>query len=375
MNPPAEALRRSAQRAEERGYDSVWWGDHLMGWHAQAVWEQSEIAQRVPNPHCLFDTMTSMASVAVQTERVTLGTAVTDTVRRHPAVLAHEFLTLDHLSQGRVILGVGAGEAENIEPYGLDYARPVARFEEALKIVRLLWEHDEPVDFDGEFWTLRDAVLGLPPYGEPGAPRRYPPIWSGAHGPRMLGITGRLCDGWIPTYRGSVDDWAASLATIRASAQQAGRDPQALVPGLAPVLVVDEDPDVVEQLLSAPLLRAWQLILPSSSFEALGHRHPLGDDFYGLRDYVPTRLSDSEAVRAADAVSPDVVRAHTLCGTPDEILDELSAYMDAGLRHVVLWNLTPMADVSKVRSSFGLVDEIAAELRARSAASDPPTAH
>lgn len=361
--PPAEGLLKNARSAEQRGYDSLWWPDHLMGWHPQSMWtaDVTELAHFQSNPHVYFDPIAAIAAVAVETERVQLGTAVTEMVRRHPAMLAQAWLTLDHLSKGRAILGVGAGERENIEPYGLDYRRPVSRFEEALQIVRLLWENDEPVDFDGEFWTLRDAVCGMAPYGE-GDERRYPPIWGGAHGPRMLSIVGRYCDGWLPSHA-DPEQWAQGREAIRRAATEAGRDPDAIEYGMWTLLVVDEDESEVDRICSTPIIKAWMLVNPSVHFEELGHEHPLGADFNGLTDYVPARLSREEALKAIEEVPLEVVRRYLLSGTPDEVLARLRPVQEAGLEHLVIQNVTFMGDLSKIRGSFALQDEIARELR------------
>jgi phthiodiolone/phenolphthiodiolone dimycocerosates ketoreductase len=367
VTPPVESLLRTAQSAERRGYDALWWPDHLMGWHPQSMWttDITPLAHVQPNPHVYLDPIAAIAAVAVHTERVRLGTSVTESVRRHPAVLATEFLSLDHLSHGRVVLGIGAGERENIEPYGLSYERPVSRFEESLRIIRLLWEHDDPVDFDGEFWTLRDAVVGMGPFrvDEDGT-RHYPPIWAGAHGPRMLKIVGRHCDGWLPTYPGSTQVWSQLYEQIVVAARDAGRDPDAITPAVWCLLIVDEDEAEIDRLLSAALIRAWMLVQTSDQFEALGFDHPLGSPFHGLTDYVPSRLTREQALDAIAQVPMDVTRRYTLCGTPDEVLDELRAFASAGARHVVLQNVTFMADPTKLRSSFALQDEIAAALRA-----------
>lgn len=362
--PPAESLLRTSQSVERRGYDSLWWPDHLMGWHPQTVWtpDVTDLAAFQPNPHVYFDPVAAIAAVAVHTERVQLGTAVTEMVRRHPAMVAQEWLTLDHLSKGRVVLGVGAGERENIEPYGLDYSRPVSRFEESLAIVRLLWENDGPVDFDGEFWTFRDAVCGMAPYHADGDARRYPPIWAGAHGPRMLSIVGRLCDGWLPTYS-DVDTWAAGRAAVRAAATEAGRDPDAIECGMWGLLVVDDDEEEVERICATPVIRAWLLVNPAWQFEALGYEHPLGPDWNGLTDYVPARLSRDEALAAIDRVPTEVVRRFLLTGTPDEVVAEVRRFAEAGLDHLVVQNVTFMGDLGKLRGSYQLQDEIAATLR------------
>src|SRR4029450_3143063 len=97
------------------------------------------------------------------TARRGLGTGVTDPVRPHPAVLAQSFLTLDHATGGRAVLGIGAGEAENVVPLGLRYERTASRLIEAVEVIRLLWSTTEPVDFAGDHFALRNAILGLEP--------------------------------------------------------------------------------------------------------------------------------------------------------------------------------------------------------------------
>ena len=140
--------------------------------------------------------MAVAAAAAVLTENVPLVTSVIDTVRRHPAMLAQSALTIDHLAKGRFVLGLGSGETENTVPYGFDFAKPVSRFEEALEVIRLLWDSDGPVDFDGQFYHLHHARLDTEPYQG-----KNPEIWIGGSGPRTLEIVGRYADGWWPDRR------------------------------------------------------------------------------------------------------------------------------------------------------------------------------
>jgi phthiodiolone/phenolphthiodiolone dimycocerosates ketoreductase len=164
-------------------YHSIWLPDHMVSFWPDALWtpEFTDLATASPSPHRNLDGMAVAAAAAVLTDTVPLATSVVDTVRRHPALLAQSALTIDHLSRGRFILGLGSGESENIVPYGFDFARPVGRFEEALQVIRLLWDSDGPVDFNGRFYQLNDARLDTEPYDG-----RFPPIWIGASGPRML---------------------------------------------------------------------------------------------------------------------------------------------------------------------------------------------
>jgi phthiodiolone/phenolphthiodiolone dimycocerosates ketoreductase len=126
--------------------------------------------------------------------RVRLGVSVTDTGRRNPAVTAQAAATLHLLTRGRAILGIGTGEREGNEPYGADWSKPVARFEEALATIRALWDsRGELVNRESPFFPLRNAVFDLPPYRG-----KWPEIWIAAHGPRMLRATGRYADAWFP---------------------------------------------------------------------------------------------------------------------------------------------------------------------------------
>src|SRR5260370_4010493 len=167
--PPLELSVAIAVQAEASGYDSVWFPDHLMGWFPRALWtpEASSIVNLLPSPHLYLDPTVLIALVGQATQRVTLGTGVTDIIRRSPPEVARTFVTLSLATQGRAVLGLRAGERLNTEPYGLDYSKQVSRLEEALHIIRLLWAHpsgargapqaagsNEPVSFEGSSWPL-----------------------------------------------------------------------------------------------------------------------------------------------------------------------------------------------------------------------------
>ena len=234
IRAPLDPALAGVRASEEAGFDAVWWSDHFLHWFPPAVWTPDLVpmAEVVRSPHAFLDPMAVIAASAVQTERVRLGTAVTDAVRRHPAVLAQTFLTLDHLSHGRAMLGLGVGEAENILPFGFSYERRASRLIEAIEMIRLLWSTIEPVDYEGEFWTLDQAILGAEPYGD-----RPPEIWVAAHRPRVLRATGRLADGWLPVFT-DPGEYGTALATIRGHAADAGRAPEditAAVPCNAPL--------------------------------------------------------------------------------------------------------------------------------------------
>jgi phthiodiolone/phenolphthiodiolone dimycocerosates ketoreductase len=359
--PPASAAVKFAQRAEADGFDAIWWPDHLMGWHPDSLWtpDLTPLAAGQANPHIYFDPLVMMGAVGAQTTRLRVGVVVTDLIRRHPAVLAQTMLTLDHLTEGRAILGLGSGEQLNIRPYGLPWDKPVARLAEGIDVIRLLWQAGGPVDFEGRFFTLRRAVLGLSPFGP-----QPPAIWTAAHGPRMLELTGRQGDGWLPTKM-TPGQYETSLKAIGAAAREAGRGPGAITPAMLGYVLVGPDEQTVQRLTEQPLVRALCVLLPAAVFRALGVEPPLagaGPGGSGFHDFIPTEVGREEALRIVDGIPAEVVRHYAFCGTPEQVAGQIREYAAAGLRHLVMWNITAFGDPALARYSFGALKELRAEL-------------
>ena len=359
--PPAGKAIEFAQRAEQDGFDAIWWPCHLMGWVPDSVWTEdwTELARYQPNPHEYFDPLMMMGAAGAATGRIKVGVCVTDTIRRHPAMLAQAMLTADHLSGGRAILGLGSGERMNVQPYGMEWHKPVGRLEEAIRVMRLLWSTDKPVDFDGEFFQLRDAVLGLSPFEG-----RTPQVWLAAHGPRMLRITGRLADGWLQTNI-RPDAYAEKLGAIRESAEQAGRDPDAITPSMLAYVICAPDEETLERMCASPMARVLfaAVDLPPETYARHGSTSPF-EGGTGFHSFVPTRIERAEVERIVSHIPGGIVREHTLCGTPEMIASQIATYAEAGLRDVVLWNITPFADPAQSVYSFRALRELRALLSA-----------
>jgi alkanesulfonate monooxygenase SsuD/methylene tetrahydromethanopterin reductase-like flavin-dependent oxidoreductase (luciferase family) len=216
-------LLAMAQAAEESGFDSIWIGDHLL-------YRGDGGAERGP-----WEAWTLLSALAASTERVDLGPLVACAAFHPPGVLAKMAATIDEISGGRFVLGLGAGwNVEEFAAFGIPYDHRVSRFAEAFAIVRGLLD-GERVTVGGRYWQADDAVL-LP------APRSRPRLMIGSNGPRMLGLTLPHVDAWntwYEDYGNTAEGFAALNATITAAARDAGRDPAEITRSACALVVVD----------------------------------------------------------------------------------------------------------------------------------------
>lgn len=214
-------------------YHSIWLPDHMVSFWPDSIWapEFTDLATVSPSPHRHLDGMAVAAAAAVLTENVPLATSVVDTVRRHPSLLAQSALTIDNLAKGRFILGLGSGETENTVPYGFDFRRPVGRLEEALEVIRLLWESEGPVDFEGRFYRLRHARLDTEPVRRP-VPADLDRRQRAAHARHRGPLRRRLVAHRRVDTRGLCRKARGGAAFRRAGGPRSGGDHAMLHPGV-----------------------------------------------------------------------------------------------------------------------------------------------
>jgi alkanesulfonate monooxygenase SsuD/methylene tetrahydromethanopterin reductase-like flavin-dependent oxidoreductase (luciferase family) len=231
-----------ARAAEETGFDSIWLGDHLL-------YRGGGRPDRGP-----WDAWTQLAALAALTHRVDIGPLVASTAFHPPGSLARMAASIDELSGGRFIFGIGAGwnEAE-FRAFGFPFDRLASRFEESFEIVRRLLA-GEVVTFSGDFHRVEDAVL-LPP------PARRVPLMVGSNGTRMLAATlphVEAWNTWYSSYGNTVAGFAARNAEIDAACARAGRDPRAVRRSACVLVAVggggerphDADPVPAERLVA-----------------------------------------------------------------------------------------------------------------------------
>ncbi len=275
-------LASMATLAEDVGFDSLWVGDHLLyrnaGEPAKGPWEA----------------WSQMAALAAITSRVEIGPLVAATSFHSPAMLAKKAATVEEISGGRLILGLGAGWNETeFAAFGFAYDHRVSRFEEAFTIIRTLLR-EGAIDFDGVYYQVRDCEL-LPRGPRP----EGPPLMVGSEGPRMLRITMPHVDAWNAWhawYGNSLDGLPGVLDKVDSACREVGRDPGEVLrtttvlvelPGGAGRASGDADKRSVTPLRGSPQeiatgLRAYaqlgirhlQLVLDPITAESIEHLAP-----------------------------------------------------------------------------------------------------
>ena len=229
-----DGLAHWAKRAEDLGYDSVWISDHFFLSLARYGGSTEE--------HGSIEPLMALAGLATVTERVRLGTLVLGSGFRHPAMVAKSAVTIDHLSGGRLDLGLGAGWYEDeYRAYGYDFGTLGQRFsilEEAVEVLSLLFGEKEPVTWQGEHFHLDEAYCRPRPLQQP-----RPPLWVGGKGgPRLLRLVARKADGWNTVWGWTPEAYGERARALDELCEREGRDPRSVTRSVGLYSVVGEDP-------------------------------------------------------------------------------------------------------------------------------------
>ena len=277
-HPPAEqwATVRAVERA---GFDSVWTGDHV-SFHSP-----------------MYESLTLLATYAAITSRVKLGTGVYLLALRPPAIAAKATASLDVLSGGRLIFGVGVGgeNPKEFEVTGSPHHERGARVTEAIDVVRTLWR-DTPASFDGRFTKFSGVSIDPKPVQKPG-----PPIWIGGRSDAALARAGRQGEGWI-SYVVQPERFEQSLEKIHTAAAAAGRSLDGFTPAHLTFISVGKDYETAKA--------TWVRLLSKRYAQDFG---PLAQK-YGV------------------------------LGTPAQCAEQLARFVDAGCRYFVMDSIVDVAE-------------------------------
>ncbi|GIX49190.1 MAG: luciferase [Candidatus Tectimicrobiota bacterium] len=266
VNP--EHLRRFVQRAEALGYDSLWVQEQILG------------------DFPILEPLSLLNYAAALTSRVRLGTSVMLLTLRNPVQLAKSLSSLDQLSQGRLIVGVGIGGHVPETLFGYSQAHRVRRFVESLEVLKALWTQPRAT-VSGTFWNFQEVAMEPKPVQQP-----HPPLWFGARREPALRRAVRYGDGWMGAGSSSSEDFARQYGLLWRFLEEAGRDPATFAVSKRVYLAVDRDRERALQRL-----RAWF------------------------------------AVRYQNA---ELAARVCVWGSRDECLEKLAALVRAGARHLLL---------------------------------------
>jgi len=260
-------VRTVAQRAEALGFHDLWVTENTLD-----------------HVTCL-DPVVALTYAAAVTSRIRLGASVVVLAIHSPLMVAHQWATLDHLSNGRAILGVGLGREHHYRQFEVPEEARVRRFREEVELIRALWTQPK-VDYHGRFYHLEGGTMSPKPVQRP------LPIWMGVGHPDAVRRAASLADGWMGSGGSSIAEFGRSVPLLRAALEKAGRDPTTFPISKRLFMAVDERPDVARAEL-----HRW--------FTEVYH-NPAGTDASGVH------------------------------GTPAQVREKLETVMALGANHLLL---------------------------------------
>jgi probable F420-dependent oxidoreductase len=213
-----QAVRTVAQRAEALGFRDLWVTENTLD-----------------HVTCL-DPVVALTYAAAVTSRIRLGASVVVLAIHSPLMIAHQWATLDHLSQGRAILGVGLGREHHYRQFEVPEEARVRRFREEVELIRALWTQPK-VDYHGRFYHLEGGTMSPKPVQSP------LPIWMGVGHPNAVRRTASIADGWMGSGGSSIAEFGRSVPLLREALEKAGRDPGTFPISKRIFMAVDERAD------------------------------------------------------------------------------------------------------------------------------------
>ena len=321
--------------ADKTGYDSIFYMDHTN----VPQWKNAIV----------LDPWVMLSAIAAVTQNVELGTCVTDAIRRHPSNIALAAISLDRVSKGRAILGIGAGEAQNLKEFCIPFEKPVSKWAEQIEVIHKLYEStpDNVVSYDGKYYKLEGACLQAPPIRKP-----RPPTYMASGGKRTLALTGKLGDGWLPIGYTPVL-FTDHKAQIEKSMDENNRT-QEEKDNFEFALDIDVyfSEDAEESWAKMKEAVKVSLFKPEI-LRVHGLKEIEGFDF--VKYFTEYSMSDQSWIikmrEAATKMPDDVARSSTAIGTPEDVIPIFEEFMKAGVNHFVIrfWG----------KNYFGSIDKFA----------------
>ena len=326
--------------ADKTGYDSIFYMDHTN----VPQWKNAIV----------LDPWVMLSSIAAVTNNVELGTCVTDAIRRHPSNIALAAITLDRISKGRAILGIGAGEAQNLKEFCIPFDKPVSKWEEQIQVIKKLYGStpDNTVDYEGKYYKLESACLQAPPIRKP-----HPPTYMASGGKRTLALTGKYGEGWLPIgYTPELfEDHKEQIINSMNENGRTEEEKEDFQMALDIDVYFSDDGE-------ASWAKMKEAVKVSLFKEEILRVHGLkeieGFDF--KKYFTEYSMSNQDWIvkmrEAATKIPDKIARSSTGVGTPDDVIQVFERFIKAGVNHFVIrfWGSNP--------GYFGSIDKFASKV-------------
>jgi len=321
-----ESIFEQTEKTEESGFDTIFYADHTVDFPP-------------PGPGMVFDAFNTLSALAMIT-KLQLGTAVSDCHRFHPALMAHKVATLDHISSGRALFGIGAGEKINVDMYGLSRAKVLSKLREYIELMRQFWTKKK-VSKKSEFWgDIKKAYIQLKPI------QKTPPIYVAANGPKTRQLTGELGNGWFPFVE-TPWTYKENKKEIVEAAKKVGRNPDEIDYALQIYVAIDDD-NPEKAVKACEAFRLAGLVVASVKLNQIYPTLNLPTD---VNAFNYDMNSDISKILAYKDKLPESMLNDTIClGTTDDVIASIEKFKEAGVTHMAFWNYGP--DNNKVFESF-----------------------
>ena len=314
--PRLEYMIDGSKRAEACGFHSIFYADHTT---------------MLNSPGTCYDALCFLTALAMETKKLNLCTGVSDCHRFHPALMAHKVATLDVISKGRAMLGIGAGEAMNIDFYGLSRERSVIKLREYIEIIRKFWTKKR-INIKSDFWgTIKNGFIQIKPI------QKTPPIYVAANSLKTRKIAGELGDGWYPFVE-TPWTYKENYSEVVDAAKKAGRDPSGIDYVYDCFVAIDDD-NPQKAIDRCEFFKTGYILNPTKINQAYPNVNlPENLTIHNI-------LLDSEG--AADLLKctdrlPESIHEDANCiGTTDNVIASIEKFKNAGATHLALMNRGP----------------------------------
>jgi phthiodiolone/phenolphthiodiolone dimycocerosates ketoreductase len=321
-----DLLKKKVITAGQEAWDSIWLPDHLSGIPGSAI----------DNFFCLWPVFGAFSELA---KGKTLGSAVTDPYRLHPSSLAQMSMTLNHMTGGKFILGIGAGEGMNLKAYNIPYDHAVTKMSESIKLMKRFWKEGANVTFEGKFYQTNNAFIMPKPISEI-------PVWIAGNGPKTLKLTAEVADGWMP-FGAFPDLYKEYRNTIIDIMKKNGRDIDQFTFGHFARIFINDDEEKLNSFyrgMKAGLsmqprtlkkLGYWKEEYEEIFKEATGFSsEEMSILVYDRED--TAKFNYAKLAPLAEDIPDELIRGGGMIGTKEDIIKKIQKFVDAGAQHIIL---------------------------------------